>query len=403
MDPSTVIALLSLNLICIGGLLLLIARRMVDSAGLRGWGLGALCFGASYLVRLRLPVDTTQPLALLSDTGMVFASLCFFNGLQRFSKSSSLSLRVTGLVVLAYACVATVASLAWGSSGRYAVLNLSLGLGYGALAVRSGALSSTEIAVLRVPMRLLASMMAGLSVATVLRGFAVMWLGSGPLFAGVWAQAFYSYSIAVTMLLGPNLLWMVFMRLNDRLGALATHDPLTGLLNRHGLEEAVQRHFGGRPPAPMVLLLMDVDHFKHINDSLGHAAGDLLLQGLAQTLQTQVRAGDALARWGGEEFLICCQGADPEWALTLAERLRHAVETTRHIGPNGVLLSCTISIGVSHAFSERSAWAVAARAADTALYGAKRAGRNRVERGAATAASPVANPAAQATKLPAMI
>ena len=394
MDPNTVIALLSLNLIGIGGLLLLIALRMADAGGLRGFGYGTLCFGASYLLRLILGQNAAVLLSLLSDAGMIFAGLCFINGLQRFSSARALPARVTGLVVLAYLAVAAAATAGFGSTGRFALVNLALCACYGTLARRASVLSRSEIVALRAPMRLLAAMMGGLSLATMVRFVAVMWLGPAPLFVGPWAQAFFMYSIAVTMLLGPNLLWMVFMRLNDRLNELATHDPLTRLLNRRGLEEATRSHFGQRPPAPLVLLLVDVDNFKRINDTHGHAAGDALLQGLAHTLQSQVRAGDVVARWGGEEFLVCCQGDDADRARSIANRLRQGVESAHFKGPDGVTLTCTVSIGVSHAFADSVAWEAAARAADQALYGAKRAGRNRVVMSAGSAAARVsADPA----------
>ena len=88
-----------------------------------------------------------------------------------------------------------------------------------------------------------------------------------------------------------------------------------------------------------------------------------------------------MTRWragGGEEFLICCQGTDPGWARSLAERLRLAIEVLGHTAPDGSVLDCTVSVGVSAAFNERAGWERAARAADAALYEAKRAGRNRV-------------------------
>ncbi len=378
MDPSTVIALLSLNLISVGGLLHLIARRMADPAGLHGFGTGALVFGCAYLLRLQLGIESAMPVGLLSDVGMIVAVLCFAIGLQRFSGLQPLSRRTTVATVTVYLLVAGLATAQWQGVGRFGVLNLALALGYLALAALALRGARREGQVLRVPMRMLAITVGVLGVVTAVRGVAVWQVGLGPLFSGPWAQAYYSYSIAFTMLLGPNLLWMVFVRLNERLNALATHDTLTGLLNRNGLEEVVQRHFGARPPQPMVLLLVDVDHFKHINDSHGHAAGDALLHSVAQTLKAQVRGGDAVARWGGEEFLICCQATDPGWARSLAERLRLAIEALGHTTPDGSVLDCTVSVGVSAAFNERARWEAAARAADAALYEAKRAGRNRV-------------------------
>ena len=197
------------------------------------------------------------------------------------------------------------------------------------------------------------------------------------------------------MVLGPNLLWMVFVRLNDRLAQLATHDPLTGLLNRHGLDEALQRHFGLRPPQALVLCQLDIDHFKRINDSHGHAAGDAVLRGVADTLAAQVRAGDLVARLGGEELLVGLASTDPTQALALAERLRSTVARCAHPLKDSQVLHCTVNIGVSGVLQQRAAWEAGLRDADAdadadaALYSAKQAGRNRVV--AASEAAPAQN------------
>jgi diguanylate cyclase (GGDEF)-like protein len=174
---------------------------------------------------------------------------------------------------------------------------------------------------------------------------------------------------------------MIFLRLNERLTELATHDPLTGLLNRNGLDEALNRHFGIRPPRPLVLLQVDIDHFKRINDLHGHAAGDSVLRGVADTLAGQLRGADFVARLGGEEFLVGCDTGDRDHAAALAGRLRRAVAEARHAVPDGGVLACTVSIGVSGVFDARAAWESALREADRALFAAKEGGRDRVELG----------------------
>jgi diguanylate cyclase (GGDEF)-like protein len=219
---------------------------------------------------------------------------------------------------------------------------------------------------------------------TAARALGAVTLGVAPLFAGLPAQLYYAYSTVVTVVLGPTLLWMVFLRLNDRLAQLATHDPLTGLLNRNGLDEALQRHFGARPPQALVLCQLDIDHFKRINDTHGHAAGDAVLRRVAHTLAAQVRAGDVVARLGGEEFLVGVSGADRAQAVALAERLRAAVAQQAHPLGGSDGLHCTVSIGVSQVFHARGDWETALRDADAALYQAKQGGRNRVVAAQAT-------------------
>lgn len=138
-------------------------------------------------------------------------------------------------------------------------------------------------------------------------------------------------------------------------------DPLTGLANRRGLE---------RYPinGPRALLVLDIDHFKQVNDTAGHAAGDELLRRLAAVLTSSLRADDIAVRLGGEEFLVV---ADPKGAVALAERLRAEVATA--------LAPITVSIGVLQALPTggEPLWH-GVDLADQALYEAKRAGRNRV-------------------------
>ncbi len=178
------------------------------------------------------------------------------------------------------------------------------------------------------------------------------------------------------------------VRANADLRTAALSDELTGLPNRRALDAflrgaATDALRGGRP---LSCVLIDLDHFKRVNDELGHDAGDRALCGVARILQAQVRASDMLARWGGEELLVVCPGADIDAAARLAERMRVAVERLR-----GELPSLTLSAGVAQAGADGIEAML--HAADAALLRAKRAGRNRVDR---AGADPGAQP--QATR-----
>ncbi|GCL65439.1 GGDEF domain-containing protein [Pseudaquabacterium pictum] len=380
MDPSTVILILALNLIAIGGLLAMIGRRMDDAAGMRGFATGSLVFGLAYLLRLALGHASTSLAAVLPDAAMVYATLCYATGLRQFGGRPPLGQRAIAGWTLGFATLSLACTLAWQDVGRHAVLNAGLAHNYLWLSVLATLGTRRVIGTMRWPLTVLAVITGMLGLLTAVRAVAAVSLGVQPLFNGLPAQIYYGYATITTVLLGPNLLWMVFVQLNDRLARLATHDPLTGLLNRNGLDAALDRHFGSRPAQALVLCQIDIDHFKQINDSHGHAAGDAVLQGVAGTLAAHVRGGDFVARLGGEEFLVGCCGAGlaQDQALALAERLRDALAAQSHPLAGGTSLRCTVSIGVSPAIVARSGWEAALRAADAALYQAKHAGRNRV-------------------------
>ncbi|MEL7642078.1 MAG: diguanylate cyclase [Solidesulfovibrio sp.] len=158
----------------------------------------------------------------------------------------------------------------------------------------------------------------------------------------------------------------------------AATDALTGIANRAGIDEILDGELRrvAREETPLAVILFDIDHFKVINDTYGHPAGDAVLVALTGLVAAQVRAGDSLGRYGGEEFLIVAPGADKAEGLRLAERLRLAVEN--HLFPAAGRV--TVSFGLASARPGESAAALVGRA-DEALYRAKEAGRNRVAAG----------------------
>jgi diguanylate cyclase (GGDEF)-like protein len=162
--------------------------------------------------------------------------------------------------------------------------------------------------------------------------------------------------------------------------ALARRDALTGLLNRGAIFEtfAAELSRARRARTPISIIMVDVDHFKRVNDDHGHLAGDAVLCELARRLTEQVRPYDALGRYGGEEFLVVLPGCPGDEALEVAERLREQA-CARSIAWDGREVPVTISLGVvsqDRVVSEALEPLIAA--ADLALYEAKRSGRNRV-------------------------
>jgi len=168
---------------------------------------------------------------------------------------------------------------------------------------------------------------------------------------------------------------------NARLSYLAEHDPLTGLLNRRAFGEVVNHELlrAERNQQPLCLLMLDLDHFKQINDQYGHPVGDSVIRQTASLLASQVRASDSLARIGGEEFVLLLPECDLQQGRQIAELLRQRVEQQlRRV--DGLELGLTVSIGLAviparHICTYSSLYA----ASDRALYQAKHKGRNRVE------------------------
>lgn len=167
---------------------------------------------------------------------------------------------------------------------------------------------------------------------------------------------------------------------DEKLSQLATTDTLTGLANRGHALESLQTMVtrAQRLGRPMGIMLLDVDHFKQVNDTYGHPAGDQVLRDIAHILQANVRAYDLAARFGGEEFVVLCEGADLSATVDMAERIRAAVASHVYRLAGGQTLRTTVSVGVYAGAGSNATAMQLIELADQALYRAKQAGRNRV-------------------------
>jgi diguanylate cyclase (GGDEF)-like protein len=198
---------------------------------------------------------------------------------------------------------------------------------------------------------------------------------SSPLVRACLLFVYMLLSILLTYLAG----YMVVIRLVRKLEHLSHHDSLTGLLNRRAFEyllgrECQRLHRFGEY---FSLLILDIDHFKRINDRLGHAAGDAVLAAVAQTLQSHAREVDRVARFGGEEFCVLLPRTAHDGALQAAERLRAAINNIT-IPWNDDIISVTVSTGLATAAESGESLEDLLHRADLALYQAKSEGRNRV-------------------------
>ncbi|MCF8151431.1 MAG: GGDEF domain-containing protein [Sulfuritalea sp.] len=172
-----------------------------------------------------------------------------------------------------------------------------------------------------------------------------------------------------------NIVLSVISSLHQTLARQALTDPLTGCFNRRFMEQELETIVvrGQRYAVTASVLLLDVDHFKSVNDSFGHGKGDLVLQKIVEIAGARIRRGDRLFRFGGEEFLLLLEQTDAEGAILVAEDIRRRIEAAELLPGHKV----TVSIGVGQYLAGQSieAWT---KAADTALYQAKSGGRNRV-------------------------
>ena len=172
------------------------------------------------------------------------------------------------------------------------------------------------------------------------------------------------------------------VRLERFLRMEANHDPLTGLFNRRAFFDRAQVAFQLPSPCPsdghrLALVMLDIDHFKAVNDRYGHPAGDMVLKEVARRAKSVLRDGDVLARYGGEEFIVLLNVANKNVAHAAAERLRTVVESQpAQVGQ--LTIKVSISVGLAFRENESETLLQTIERADTNLYRAKREGRNRV-------------------------
>ena len=175
------------------------------------------------------------------------------------------------------------------------------------------------------------------------------------------------------------VLWFLVTELSKELAEQARTDPLTGALNRRAMEEAALREttrsirYGHLP----CMIVLDIDHFKHLNDTRGHAAGDAALQALVHQIKPMMRVNDVLARTGGEEFTILLPNTTASAGIMAAERVRQTVEALE-IPFEDEPIRFTISAGVAQLDPAQGGWEGMMRRADAAMYEAKESGRNSV-------------------------
>ncbi len=381
MIATLLVGMLCVYLLSFTVMFLLISRRLQDeNMGMDVFGVGNLMLGGAYVLQLLEGAPGWSWLSMLNHTLTLCSLLAYcVGGARFFGRSTPLAVPLLCLAV-GYSLVQILVNWAFGPVARYVMLAGVCAVSFVAMVamllygVRSFAKD------LRGEVLLFAGLISGICVLNVIK---LSKLLSGGFEAvsndGRFSMVFYVYMCSLATILPPSIVWLVLRRLTDSLRTVAARDPLTHLLNRRGLSTALDACFR-RPGTAARLLLVDLDHFKNINDSYGHQVGDAVLCGVADALRASVRKDDLVCRLGGEEFAVICVGADDASALRLAERVRSSIEQKVMLhGAHYAQLRCTVTIGVSDSFDSGAALGQAMQQADAALYRGKHTGRNRVE------------------------
>jgi len=381
MVATVLVGMLCVYSLSFSVMFLLISRRLGgDRMGMDAFAVGNFVLGVAYVLQLLEPPGWSW-MGVVNHCFTLGALVAYcIGGVRFFGRQAPLRVPLAA-VVLGYAALQALMHFGLGPVARYALLSAACSLCFAGmiLALLLGLRSYARH--LRGEVALFVVLIAGILVLNLMKLGRLLSGGMEALaLDSQFQMVFYIYMCSLATILPPSIVWLVLRRLTDRLREMAARDPLSGLLNRRGLAEALEACFQ-RPGTAARLLVIDVDHFKRINDRHGHHAGDAVLCAVAGMLRRAVRQGDLVCRMGGEEFAVVCPGIDADEAWALAERIRATIES-KVLGqsPGKEELRCTVTIGISGGFASTDALGQAMQAADAALYRGKQAGRNRTEK-----------------------
>jgi len=384
-DPASVILLMGAHLLICGVLYRIAAYWLPRRGGFEDWGSAGILFGSTYLLRLHQGLDHFDGIDVVAaNTLMQLGAMLVARGFLRQT-----GLRLPGdllgshrSLIMAWLAVTGAYLLVWAFAPNWQYVFFSTTLNLTAVGAGLIALVSIRHVTggprLRVPIAVAGVLLIGLAGLGMTRSLAIL-LNPVPIYQAPHAGLFFMVVALGLIVFSYVAMWIAFADVTRSLQQLVSLDALTGVLNRRGLSEAIANHFRRPDASPLILLQIDIDHFKAINDIHGHDAGDRVLIAVARVLRMHCRTRDFVARTGGEEFLIGCSSVRAEQALQLAESLRGRVGELRVELADGGRISCTVSVGVSMPVESEARWESAWREADAALYRAKARGRNRTE------------------------
>ena len=382
MVTTVILGMLCVHLLCFCVLFLLISTQLNGKKmGMEVFALGNLMLGLAYVLQLFGGPAGWGLISVVNHTLTLCAPTAYMLGVMRFFDLPTSVWRPLLALAVSYTAAQVLVQWMLGTDARYALLSGSCALLFLGMIVAVLYARRTLAKDLHVEMAVFAVLLGGICALNAVKFWLIIEGGVAALdMSSNFQKLFYIYMSFLGTVIPPCAIWLVLRRLTDELRAMAAHDPLTHLLNRRGLMDQLDTYFRSRTAAPAYLLIMDIDHFKRINDTHGHTVGDLVLCHVARILKATARQGDLACRLGGSEFTIVGLNTDWAGALHLAERIRTAIEHSEVPGGSaGEPIRCTVTIGVSAAFTGSHAFDAFMEQADTALYRGKTAGRNRVE------------------------
>ncbi|WP_428504867.1 diguanylate cyclase [Roseateles sp.] len=385
LDVTTLFAVVTLVALLMAGWVSFMAWGKPARDALWAWGLALVSYAASHVIFAVLNVVPSASLVVAGNMayGMALSLMLLamrrFDGLDVNSGPPVWVQLQLLLPVLAIALLYTVLMEQYAARVVAGSLVFSLQIGFILRALLDPHLPRPG----RGRYILLTAFFA-LLTSLLLRALAAAmgWMSSNTDEAGrLWLTMVFLVALCAVISISLGFVYMTMERAEHRNFELAMKDMLTGLSNRRAISDqlhmAVAR--AQRQGQYLSVLMLDIDHFKRVNDGYGHQAGDAVLRAVAQTLQSRLRAQDQIGRFGGEEFLIMLPDTSLDGSATLAEALREAVESApTQWGAHRIAV--TISIGVAGgAITGAATVDGLVGAADSALYRAKQGGRNRVE------------------------
>ena len=377
LDPRTLVVASLMSALLLGAVSIAFAAMRGSSRVIGAWGVAMLVLAAGMLGLALRDLIPDWISIVAANTMIVAAMVLTLRSLRRFLGSRPRDL------------------LGWGLTGALFVYLLLFALVWPSNVARTVAIS-TAVAIMAVRAALLLHQLAPAAcrlscrfteivlwltaAMTAVRGVGILIVPSedmmapGPLNAATFL--FYAAFIIVATL---GAMWMEIESLQGDLVRSAHYDSLTGIYNRGTFLEECARELSrcARGGSAFSLAVFDLDHFKLVNDRYGHPVGDRVLKSFAEVLRASIRKHDTVGRYGGEEFALLMPHTGKDTAARVAERVRREVET-RGVMVDARRIEVTVSGGVAAYGPDGEDWDTLLSAADTALYAAKDAGRNRI-------------------------